>query len=118
MAQPNSDLHDACPTLARPPLTSSSASSSSRVEDAHVIDGMKDKVACYETEHIMGVKVPNCGQELLEDTQDRKDMTETDAEDDDGVCSEKTLMFEQTSPCVHDLPPILGLGWHTVWRTI
>ena len=57
-----------------------------------------DKVARCGIEHVMGVKAPNCGQELVEDMKDRTDVDAENEECATEVCLEKTLMFDQISP--------------------
>ena len=71
LAQPNLREHvqDLTPHACQP-NTSSSASSPTRVENVHVIEGAADKLEFYEAENIMGLKVPNCADDMQGDLHD------------------------------------------------
>ena len=74
MGQPNLPVHEVCPPGLHCHAHSSTASSSTRVENVHFIKDSGQKLDFYEAESIMGLKIPNCSPDLVEEPKDKTDL--------------------------------------------
>ena len=97
MDQVSSILRVASPSA--PQNSSSSASSSTRIENVHVTEVAEERVAEYKSEIIMGVTVADCVRECDGD-KGEVDPSVPDQEETRQVSLEKSLMFG-----LRELPP-------------